>query len=126
VGTGEGKNRGESYHRKICREASNPRPGDSVRQLSPLHQANRDVEPNKNFFRCSDGYLQVMTIKENGNMAVLKFPDRLHCISSLYCSNFLPFFLEKVACSMYSWLPAICLRLKNHNSGLSHVATSCG
>jgi len=39
-GTGEGKNRGKPSPRKICGEAaSNPRPGDSVRQLSPLHQA---------------------------------------------------------------------------------------
>ena len=40
VGSGEGINRDKPFPRKICGEtASNPRPGDSVRQLSPLHQA---------------------------------------------------------------------------------------
>jgi len=30
----------QAFPRKICGEAvSNPRPGDSVRQLSPIHQA---------------------------------------------------------------------------------------
>ena len=37
VGSGEAKNRGKPSPRKICGEAaSNPRPGDSVRQLSHL------------------------------------------------------------------------------------------
>jgi len=40
VGSREGKNRGKPSPRKIYGEAVlNPRPGDSVRQLSPLHQA---------------------------------------------------------------------------------------
>ena len=40
VGSREGINRDKPFPHKICREAaSNPRPGDSVRQLSPLHQA---------------------------------------------------------------------------------------
>jgi len=51
--------------------------------------ANRDVEHKKNFFRCSDGCLQVMTVKENVNMVVLKFLYRVCCISSLSCSSFL-------------------------------------
>ena len=40
VGSGEGKNWGKPSTRKICGEAaSNPWPSDSVRRLSPLHQA---------------------------------------------------------------------------------------
>ena len=39
-GLGKGKTEASLPPRKICGEAaSNPRPGDSVRQLSPLHQA---------------------------------------------------------------------------------------
>ena len=52
VGSGEGKNRGKPSPRKICGEAaSNPRPGDSVRQLSPLHQACPSLYPNILYMR---------------------------------------------------------------------------
>jgi len=48
-GVWERKKPRQAFPRTICGEAaSNPRPGDSVRQLSPLHQACPSNEFNDN------------------------------------------------------------------------------
>jgi len=56
VGSGEGKNRGKPSPHKICGEAaSNLRPGDSVRQLSPLHQARTSLNVfNHKYMTCQE------------------------------------------------------------------------